>query len=52
MCCADASVQLLRQAFMDTRPERRGGEKLKILITHFQIATSLKYTVNLSWPSN
>ena len=28
------------------------GEKLKILITHFQIATSLKYTVNLSWPSD
>ena len=27
------------------------GEKLKILITHFQIATSLKYTVNLSWPT-
>ena len=28
------------------------GEKLKILITHFQIATSLKYTVNLSWPTD
>eukprot|EP00908_Phaeocystis_cordata_P023977 Transcript_6442.p2 GENE.Transcript_6442~~Transcript_6442.p2 ORF type:complete len:478 (+),score=134.69 Transcript_6442:1752-3185(+) len=27
------------------------GEKAKIMITHFQISTSLKYTVHLSWPA-